>query len=292
MYQVYLNLGDVKACGGVDLNLGEGEEQEHVRLVTLLDCCPGAGVVREVLQPFLTKLQPLASVLVPLPLSTPRLLRGLGPRIQLKMEACSRLNSDGEEAADDDVLESEDIVDVRGLKNSSHNVKRFQGPYHKQVDDLHKEKMVQFECNLCDLTFFSNKELDGHMRLDHESSGKEIQLKCDKCEKVFSSRKTKFAHMRGIHNISSKPTKKEPPGPVVCPICGEKKKSDHNLQQHIKKFHENAFPNPIACHLCSGHKQLRSRKYHTPFSYDLHVKQIHSGGTEGKVSVVCFCLFL
>lgn len=31
-----------------------------------------------------------------------------------------------------------------------------------------KGKVVQFECNLCGLTFYCKKELDGHLRLDHD----------------------------------------------------------------------------------------------------------------------------
>jgi len=46
---------------------------------------------------------------------------------------------------------------------------------------------------------------------------------------------------------------------------------------------EDAFPEPIVCQLCADTKQLRNRKYHTPYSFELHMKQIHSGGAEGKV---------
>ena len=102
-----------------------------------------------------------------------------------------------------------------------------------------------------------------------------LNLKCGQCDKTFSSKKTKYAHMRGIHGISSKNIKKEKPAVSMCPICGEKKKSEHNLGQHIKKFHENAFSEPIVCHLCTEIKQLRNRKYHTPYSYELHMRQIH-----------------
>ena len=50
------------------------------------------------------------------------------------------------------------------------------------------------------------------------------------------------------------------------------------LQQHIRKFHENAFQEPIACQLCcNGVKQLRSRKYHTPSRYAIFSNIILSG---------------
>ena len=106
------------------------------------------------------------------------------------------------------------------------------------------------------------------MRTNHEPSERGLAIKCEKCDKSFASKKTMFAHMRNVHNVSNKMVKKEKAGECVCPTCGEKKNSDHNLQQHIRKFHENAFPEPLACQLCcNGVKQLRSRKYHTPYRF-------------------------
>ena len=60
----------------------------------------------------------------------------------------------------------------------------------------------------------------------------------------------------GIHGISSKAAKK-PKRDTTCQLCGENKKSEHNLNQHYKKFHENAFPEPISCQKCVDIKQLR-----------------------------------
>ena len=37
----------------------------------------------------------------------------------------------------------------------------------------------------------------------------------------------------------------------------------------------DAFPEPIVCNLCTEIKQLRNRKYHTPYSFQLHMRQIH-----------------
>lgn len=85
---VYLNLGDVQACGGLLLNdlQIEATDRAHVRLVHLVAECPEAVIVRELFQDFLSSLQPLASVQVSEALSTPRLVEGRGPKIQLKME--------------------------------------------------------------------------------------------------------------------------------------------------------------------------------------------------------------
>ena len=153
--------------------------------------------------------------------------------------------------------------------------------FQEHMIGLHKEQIKQFECPICPEFFYSKKDWKCHLGEFHEDLDK--GLECLECKKTFSSRKTMFAHMRSIHKISSKNVKNENPVASMCPTCGEKKKSDHNLQQHIKKFHENAYPEPIACQLCSEVKQLRSRKYHTPYSYQLHMKQIHSREGGGKV---------
>jgi len=134
----------------------------------------------------------------------------------------------------------------------------------------------------------TKNELKCHMRTNHEPNERGLDIKCEKCDKSFASKKTMFAHMRNVHNVSNKMVKKEKASECVCPTCGEKKNSDHNLQQHIRKFHENAFPEPLACQLCcNGVKQLRSRKYHTPYSYELHMRQIHS--EKGGFAVCEYC---
>ena len=134
--------------------------------------------------------------------------------------------------------------------------------------------LEKLQCTSCLLRFDSKKELSTHTKLEH--SAKKTSLKCEQCEKVFSSKKTKYAHLRSVHGTSNKESKKaRPASACVCSVCGEKKKSEHNLSQHIKKFHDNAFPEPIVCNLCTEIKQLRNRKYHTPYSFQLHMRQIH-----------------
>ena len=148
-------------------------------------------------------------------------------------------------------------------------------PFLSHMERSHSDQLKKNQCPNCQLGFYSVKELKSHMREKHSTDSKGLNLKCSQCSKTFSSKKTKYAHMRGIHGICSKNLKKEKPAVSMCPICGEKKKSEHNLGQHIKKFHENAFAEPIVCHLCIEIKQLRNRKYHTPYSYELHMRQIH-----------------
>jgi len=160
--------------------------------------------------------------------------------------------------------------------------------FQEHMMDKHGAQTSRLECSLCHIAFFTKNELKCHTRTHHEPVEQGVEIKCEKCDKSFASKKTMFAHMRNVHNVSNKAVKKEKAGECVCPTCGEKKNSDHNLQQHIRKFHENAFPEPLACQLCAnGVKQLRSRKYHTPYSYELHMRQIHS--EKGGFAVCEYC---
>jgi len=151
---------------------------------------------------------------------------------------------------------------------------------HMQI--THRDEIEQFQCKECSLGFLTKKELKTHERLTHEEAETGLNLKCKKCNKSFSSKKTMYAHLRSIHGVSNKTVKREKQV-TMCTICGENKKSEHNLSQHMKKFHENPYPEPITCPHCTNTKQLRNRKYHTPYSFELHMKQIHSDGAEGKL---------
>ena len=147
--------------------------------------------------------------------------------------------------------------------------------FEVHMTEIHEQGgLEKLQCSSCLLRFDSKKELSNHTKLEH--SAKKTSLKCEQCDKVFSSKKTKYAHLRSVHGTSNKESKKDRSASAcVCSVCGEKKKSEHNLSQHIKKFHDNAFPEPIVCNLCTEIKQLRNRKYHTPYSFQLHMRQIH-----------------
>ena len=155
------------------------------------------------------------------------------------------------------------------------------------------------ECTSCPLKFGNKRELLNHVKSEHRTRNR-THFKCDKCQRTFSSNKTKLAHLREAHRDARPKPKVEPkPASLMCPTCGEKKNSEYNLSQHIKKFHENAFPEPVVCHLCTETKQLRNRKYHTPYSFELHMRQIHrfvkfllhSEPCAGCLSLFCFLCF-
>ena len=149
--------------------------------------------------------------------------------------------------------------------------------FEAHLNDTHEpngKKTVQ--CPSCPARFGSKKELSNHSKLEHSTKKSPPSLKCEHCEKIFSSKKSKYSHLRSVHGTTNRESKKgKAASACMCPVCGEKKKSEHNLSQHIKKFHENAFPEPIVCSMCTEIKQLRNRKYHTPYSYELHMRQIH-----------------
>ena len=49
------------------------------------------------------------------------------------------------------------------------------------------------------------------------------------------------------------------------------------LENHIKKWHENAFPEPRSCELCykPDVTNFSRRKYYTPYSLDKHKREFH-----------------
>ena len=137
--------------------------------------------------------------------------------------------------------------------------------YHHHKHDHTKQNCSRFHSKYCN--YSPNKE---------KLSRSKTRFECDKCQMVFVTKKMKLQHIRYCHKKMS--IKKSSTGDatgLMCPTCGERKNSETNLAQHIKKFHENAYQEPIVCNLCSGTRQLRNRKYYTPYSYELHIRQIH-----------------
>lgn len=383
--RIYFNIEDLNKCRGFNLDLSGVNERYHLNLLSIIFEFPQSELVMDLFKEFLSSLNPLASTEVSEPLSTPRIIEGKVPKIQMKVESFQLVapdfdvdkpvdrDNDTREDLDwqDENVKTEDtklIPNPHGKERREkmtadekrfydicrslghrpvrkehflvvggpeetlvavclHCKTRFTGGADVGVEDRyteavgqvvdhilvhhfqtfaykcdmcaltfnskdafsehmqtsHREALTQFQCKDCSLGFLTKKDLKTHTRITHESGETGLNLKCKSCDKIFSSKKTMYAHLRGIHGISSKAVKRNKPLVTMCSICGEKKKSEHNLAQHMKKFHENAFAEPIACDRCTDIKQLRNRKYHTPYSYELHMKQIHSNGGEGKV---------
>ena len=242
---VYFCVEDVCQSPGCDnMNFNNINERLHINLLHLIMEFPTSEIVSELFRDFLNNLQPLASVQVSEKLcKRSRLLDSKVPKIQLKLDNYQYAG------------EAKENVWRDGTGDTNFSEKSsFEVHMHETQDQGGLEKL--------------------QTKLEHPA--KNTSLKCEQCEKVFSSKKTKYAHLRSVHGTSNKESKTaRPASACVCSVCGEKKKSEHNLSQHIKKFHENAFPEPIVCNLCTEIKQLRNRKYHTPYSFELHMRQIH-----------------
>ena len=249
--RVYFNVEDVRGCEGSAVAGEDVTDRLHISLVDLILEFPTSEIVCDLFRDFLAGLQPLASVLVSARLSRSRLVHSSVPKVQLKVERSQEPASDGEEVAEEE--EEAWRTDPRlGVVEDDQN---------NDLRDI------------------------GMPTLDVSKSQKRKSAFPAQC-----SSKARVAPPREDHG---RPRKKPPierrPASLVCPTCGEKKHSEHNLAQHVRKFHEDAFPEPIVCQLCADTKQLRNRKYHTPYSFELHMKQIHRFVTTNDTLIYFNC---
>ena len=268
MANVYLNVEDVRT-----FVKGDFEEDARVDLyINIIDLVleyPTSDVVRDLFRYFLSNIRHGDTIQVP----------GAGQRGRLK--SCPQFK---QEASDEANLLPDETCKEGSEDKSQHKA---------ESSDLNT-----IECTSRPLKFGNKRELLNHVKSEHRTRNR-THFKCDKCQRTFSSNKMKLAHRREAHGggvARLKPQVEPKPASLMCPTCGEKKNSEYNLSQHIKKFHENAFPEPIVCHLCTETKQLRNRKYHTPYSFELHMRQIHrfvkfllnSEPDAGWLSLFCF----
>lgn len=249
---VYFNAEDLSRFKGLSLSEENCNGANiHISLINLITEFPTSEIVAEIFRQFLSELHPLTNVLVTNQLCKTRTIQSCVPKISLEIDRSDEANEDNW-------------------------CQRQNGNTRAKLDQVQAVKK-------CD-KFLECTELgtNGDL-LEHDSSSNERSTKngkmsfhCDKCSKSFSSKNLRLKHSRTAHKVEKKEMANlAKPTSFICPTCGEKKNSDHNLAQHIKKFHENAFPEPVVCSLCSDLRQLRNRKYHTPFSYELHMRQIH-----------------
>ena len=277
MANVYLNIEDVRPSVQGDFE-EDTREGLHINIIDLVMEHPTCEVVHDLFRYFLSNTSPGDTVRVP------------GPRHRGRLKTCTDLKQEAKGCPLVPPGPHELLTD--GVcKEGSEN----QSQHKAESSDLNT-----IECTSCPLKFGNKRELLNHVKSEHRTRNR-THFKCDKCQRTFSSNKTKLAHLREAHRDSRPKTKVEPrPASLMCPTCGEKKNSEYNLSQHIKKFHENAFPEPVVCHLCTETKQLRNRKYHTPYSFELHMRQIHrfvnflllnSELDGGCLSLFCFLCF-
>ena len=277
MANVYLNVEDVRTFVKDDIE-EDARVDLYINIIDLVLEYPTSDVVGELFRYFLSNISHGETIQVP----------GTGQRGRLKL--CPQFK---QEASD----EAKVIPNIR----SGPHVLLTDGTCKESSEDKSQHKaessdLNTIECTSRPLKFGNKRELLNHVKSEHRTRNR-THFKCDKCQRTFSSNKMKLAHLREAHGEAGPKPQVEPrPASLMCPTCGEKKNSEYNLSQHIKKFHENAFPEPIVCHLCTETKQLRNRKYHTPYSFELHMRQIHrfvkfllnSEPDAGCLSLFCF----
>lgn len=276
MSNVYLSVEDVRASVQGDLELDEGVGL-HINIIDLVLEYPTSEIACDLFRYFLSNTDPGDTVRVPGPCQRGRLK--LSPHLKQEAKANPLITTGPRELLTDGTCK--------------------EGSVDKSQHKAESSDLNTIECTSCPLKFGNKRELLNHVKSEHRTRNR-THFKCDKCQRTFSSNKTKLAHLREAHRDARPKPKVEPkPASLMCPTCGEKKNSEYNLSQHIKKFHENAFPEPVVCHLCTETKQLRNRKYHTPYSFELHMRQIHrfvkfllhSEPCAGCLSLFCFLCF-
>lgn len=145
----------------------------------------------------------------------------------------------------------------------------------------------KFVCKKCKERFKTKFELHEHVGARHDPESAD-RLICATCGLMFKTEKCRIDHEKRIHKIvtsnhghsKKKRDRNLPNGGasrVVCPTCGFECCTKWVLENHIKKWHENAFPEPRICELCfkPDSSNFSRRKYYTPFSLDKHKREFH-----------------
>ncbi|XP_057689673.1 zinc finger protein 1035 [Corythoichthys intestinalis] len=130
-----------------------------------------------------------------------------------------------------------------------------QNPVNDQMpSSINKEKVTQYQCSECDLSF-----TDGLMLISHlEEHGREEQAiqrsTCTKCRRVFASYAEMEKHMKS-HGLSKK---------FSCSVCPKAFYEASELETH-KSYHDSN--RPFACDLC-GHRFWSRRSLGNHYSKD------------------------
>lgn len=96
-----------------------------------------------------------------------------------------------------------------------------------------------FNCNFCNLSFYTIPDLKFHMQQEH---GEEIQqtFLCDLCGSKFKEKKILNAHRKYVHTNER---------PEACPTCGRKFKTKSQLKNHLVT-HMSPAELDLSCEVC------------------------------------------
>ncbi|CRK86715.1 CLUMA_CG000548, isoform A [Clunio marinus] len=104
------------------------------------------------------------------------------------------------------------------------------------IDFEHRKK--DFQCYICETSFFNKNILRRHIINVHESRknlNNSSKIDCKTCGKVFQGPNAYFNHMINIHKIT--PSKEQLQTTVACDVCGKRFFTIQNLKMH-KFYHE------------------------------------------------------
>ena len=146
-----------------------------------------------------------------------------------------------------EVPKAEEVVEVGADLREVHDV---QG----EVREVEVEEQVhfRFRCDLCDKTFLSRSQLDGHVQEDHEG------FVCDLCNKTLASYEGLLQH-KSTHKAAKN---------FKCTKCGQLFRWRSEYRRHAEVDHGQKITDMTSCTVCN--KQVVSKRLNE------HIKMVHS----------------
>jgi hypothetical protein len=128
-----------------------------------------------------------------------------------------------------------------------------------QLEDHMREAHGSFTCEICNMSFARRLDLAEHVREIHTE--KRNIFRCDTCGKEFARKNALDRHVRAKHGDG-----------WHCEICGEHFSIRNALDKHRKEAHPEAYPQkdkePIVCEICGKH-------FNRKHSLTEHMKGVH-----------------
>ena len=186
---------------------------------------------------------------------------------------------------------------------------------NKHIYSCHKPKPVKIpvtltiliRCDMCDQTFDDEKESRIHCKKVHNGESK-MKFQCDKCDKTLATRKNLEEHVQShlrseaAEIVTKEPTKVENKT-YICELCGFETKTKPGLSKHMARIHIEA-PLQI-CSTCGWsttslpkfkhHERVAHKKGKYPCGYcdkdfnnnvqlEIHIDRKHSDSAEKNFS--------
>ncbi|XP_052782695.1 zinc finger protein 320-like isoform X2 [Mya arenaria] len=114
------------------------------------------------------------------------------------------------------------------------------GSLKQHLDSVHKMSRA-FKCKTCEKSFFTNSQLNRHLKI-HEVDRKKT-YQCDTCKKEFLHRYNLNRHIETVHASQSEKWH--------CSYCGKGFGAKLSMISHVKVVHFNMYP--YECRVCKEH---------------------------------------